>query len=128
MDDIRVPLWNKLLTYVGVSPTIVARVDFGQAAASPELRRLAWEATEEAAAVARAEGVNLAPGAGDRVLTVPGQFQSEKPALAAILAAGSRGGPASGTGRPHRRDCAQGHPSRHSDSRDPRLLYDAQAV
>src|SRR5262249_56491835 len=36
---------------------------------SRENRRLVWEANEEAAAVARAEGVNLARGAGDRLLT-----------------------------------------------------------
>jgi 2-dehydropantoate 2-reductase len=69
VDDIRVPLWDKLVTYAGGSPMFAARVDFGQAMASPEIRRLVWEGTEEAAAVARAEGANLAPGAGDRLLT-----------------------------------------------------------
>jgi 2-dehydropantoate 2-reductase len=70
VDDIRLPLWNKLLSYAGISPTIVARVDFGQAAASPEIRRMVWEATEEAAAVARAEGINITPQAGDRILAL----------------------------------------------------------
>jgi 2-dehydropantoate 2-reductase len=69
VDDMRVPLWDKLVTYAGGSPMFAARVDFGQAMASPEIRRLVWEATEEAAAVARAEGANLAPEAGDRLLT-----------------------------------------------------------
>jgi 2-dehydropantoate 2-reductase len=69
VDDIRIPLWSKLVTYAGGSPMFAARVGFGQAMASPEIRRLVWEATEEAAAVARAEGANLAPEAGDRLLT-----------------------------------------------------------
>jgi 2-dehydropantoate 2-reductase len=79
VNDIHVPLWNKLVGYAGVSPTIVARIDFGQAAASSEMRRLVWEATEEAAAVARAEGVNLAPEAGDRWLTLLDSYSQQNP-------------------------------------------------
>ena len=68
VDDIRVPLWDKLVAYAGGSPMFAARVDLGQAMASPEIRRLVWEATEEAATVARAEGVNIGSGLGDRLL------------------------------------------------------------
>jgi 2-dehydropantoate 2-reductase len=69
VDDIRVPLWTKLVSYAGGSPMFAARVDFGQAAASPEIMRLVWEATEEAATVAKAEGVNIGSGHGDRLVT-----------------------------------------------------------
>jgi 2-dehydropantoate 2-reductase len=79
VDDIRVPLWDKLVTYAGGSPMFAARVDLGQAMASPEIRRLVWEATEEAAAVARAEGVNLVPGAGDRFLTYVDSSSQKNP-------------------------------------------------
>jgi 2-dehydropantoate 2-reductase len=68
VDDIRVPLWTKLVAYAGGSPLLAARVDFGQAAASPEIRRLLWEANEEAATVARAEGVAIGSGLGDKFL------------------------------------------------------------
>lgn len=94
VDDIRVPLWDKLVTYAGGSPMFATRVDLGQAMASPEIRRLVWEATEEAAAVAKAEGVNLAPGAGDRFLTfVDGASQKNprwRPSLLQDLDAGRR--------------------------------------
>jgi 2-dehydropantoate 2-reductase len=94
VDDIRVPLWNKLLAYAGASPTLAARVDFGQATASPELRRLVWEAAEEAAAVARAEGVPIAPGAGDWLLTVLDSYSQKnprwRPSLLQDLDAGQR--------------------------------------
>ena len=79
VDDIRVPLWNKLIGYAGISPTLVARADFGQAVASPEIRRLVWEAGEEAAAVARADGVHIAPGMGDRLLTVLDNYSQKNP-------------------------------------------------
>jgi 2-dehydropantoate 2-reductase len=68
VDDIRVPLWTKLVAYAGGSPLLAARVDFGQAAASPEIRRLLWEANEEAATMARAEGVAIGSGLGDKFL------------------------------------------------------------
>jgi 2-dehydropantoate 2-reductase len=94
VDDIRIPLWNKLVGYVGLSPTIVARIDFGQAAASPEIKRLVWEATEEAAAVARVEGVNLAPEAGNRLLTFLDSYSQKnprwRPSLLQDLEAGRR--------------------------------------
>jgi 2-dehydropantoate 2-reductase len=94
VDDIHVPLWDKLVTYAGGSPMFAARVDLGQAMASPEIRRLVWEATEEAAAVARAEGVNLAPRAGDRFLTyVDGSSQKNprwRPSLLQDLDTGRR--------------------------------------
>jgi 2-dehydropantoate 2-reductase len=79
VDDIRVPLWNKLVRYASSSPMFVARVDFGQAAASPEIRQLVWEASEEAAAVARAEGVPLAPGTGDRMLAFLDTYSQKNP-------------------------------------------------
>jgi 2-dehydropantoate 2-reductase len=79
VDDIRVPLWDKLVTYAGGSPVLTARVDLGQAAASPEILRLVWEATEEAAAVANAEGVPLAPGAGERALTLIKSYSQKNP-------------------------------------------------
>lgn len=79
VDDIRVPLWNKLVVYAGLSPSLVARVDFGQAGASSEIRRLVWEASEEAAAVARAEGVNLGPEAGDKTLTILDSYSQKNP-------------------------------------------------
>ena len=79
VDDIRVPLWNKLVNFAGCSPAFAARVDFGQAAASPEIRQLLWEANEEAAAVARAEGVNLALGVGDRMLALLDSYSQRNP-------------------------------------------------
>jgi 2-dehydropantoate 2-reductase len=79
VDDIRIPLWNKLLFAAGMSPTFVARLDNGEAAAAPEIRRLVWEASEETAAVARAEGVTLAPGAGDRVLRLLDSYSQKNP-------------------------------------------------
>ena len=85
VDDIRVPLWDKLVTYAGGSPMFATRVDLGQAMASPEIRRLVWEATEEAAAVAKAEGVNLAPGAGDRFLTFVDGASQKNPRWRASL-------------------------------------------
>jgi 2-dehydropantoate 2-reductase len=79
VDDIHVPLWNKLVLYAGISPWLTARVDLGQAAASPEIRRLVWEASEETAAVARVEGVNLDLGAGDRILTILDSYSQKNP-------------------------------------------------
>jgi 2-dehydropantoate 2-reductase len=79
VDDIRIPLWNKAVNFAGGSPMFVARVDFGQAAASPEIRQLVWEANEEAAAVARAEGVPLAPGTGDRMLASLDSYSQKNP-------------------------------------------------
>ena len=79
VDDIRVPLWNKLVNYAGGSPMFAARVDFGQAMASPEIRQLVWEANEEAAAVARAEGVNMEPGIGDRMLALLDDYSQKAP-------------------------------------------------
>jgi 2-dehydropantoate 2-reductase len=79
VDDIRGPLWQKLVNYASGSPMFVARVDFGQAAASPEIRQLVWEANEEAAAVARAEGVPLAPGTGDRMLASLDSYSQKNP-------------------------------------------------
>ena len=70
VDDIRVPLWDKVVTYAGCSPMVAARADVGLAMASPEIRRLVREAVEEAAAVARAEGISLAPEAGDSLLAL----------------------------------------------------------
>jgi hypothetical protein len=51
----------------------------GQATASPEIKRLVWEASEEAAAVARAECVNLEPGVGDSTLTLLDSFSQKNP-------------------------------------------------
>jgi 2-dehydropantoate 2-reductase len=79
VDDIRVPLWTKLVGYASMSPTFTARVDFGQAMASPEIRRLVWEASEEAAAVAGAEGVHLEPGVGDRNLALVDSYSQKNP-------------------------------------------------
>ena len=78
-DDIRIPLWDKLVTYAGVSPLLVARVDLGQAATSLEIRQLLWEAAEEAAAVARAERAHLAPEAGDRLLATLDSYSQKNP-------------------------------------------------
>jgi 2-dehydropantoate 2-reductase len=79
VDDISVPLWNKLVAYAGISPLLAARVDIGQAAAAPDMRRLVWEASEEAAAVAEAEGVRLDAGAGNRALTVLDRYHQHNP-------------------------------------------------
>jgi 2-dehydropantoate 2-reductase len=79
VDDISVPLWNKLVAYAGISPLLAARVDIGQAAAAPDMRRLVWEASEEAAAAAGAEGVRLDVGAGNRALTVLDRYHQQNP-------------------------------------------------
>jgi 2-dehydropantoate 2-reductase len=79
VDDIRIPLWDKVVNYAGGSPMFAARVDFGQAMASPEIKRLVWEANEEAAAVARAEGVNLGLGVGDRILALLESYSQKNP-------------------------------------------------
>ena len=67
-DDIRVPLWQKLVQYAALSTGLAARADLGQTATSPELRKLVREGAEEAAKVAAAEGIPIEPGAGESVL------------------------------------------------------------
>ena len=89
-------------------------------------RRGAWEAAEEASGGQSGGRQNVVPGAGDRVLAYL-TVQSEKLAPRPPCCRTSRRAGA-GTGKRHRRDSAQRYPSRHSDARDPRLLYDAQAV
>ena len=79
VDDIRIPLWEKVVNFAGGSPMMAARVDFGQANASREIRQLVWEANEEAAAVARAEGIDLEPGVGDRMLAVLESYSQTNP-------------------------------------------------
>jgi 2-dehydropantoate 2-reductase len=79
VDNIGVPLWNKLVAYAGISPLLAARIDTGQAAAAPDIRRLVWEASEEAATVAEAEGIKLDAGAGNRALTVLDSYSQKNP-------------------------------------------------
>lgn len=68
-DDIHVAMWNKFIfiaSYGGVGA--LARANAGEIQASPETRQLIVEAAHEVEAVARAEGVNLAPDASDRAI------------------------------------------------------------
>ena len=59
-SDIRQSIWKKLLANVAVSPTsAIADMTIKQVFAVPELKETAFEALDEAAMVARAEGVEL---------------------------------------------------------------------
>lgn len=58
--DIRQAIWKKLLANIAISPTsAIANMTIKQVFAVPELRETAFEALDEAAEVARAEGVDL---------------------------------------------------------------------
>ena len=59
-SDIRQAIWKKLLANIAISPTsAIANLTIKQVFALPELKETAFEALDEAAAVARAEGVAL---------------------------------------------------------------------
>ena len=59
-SDIRQAIWKKLLANIAISPTsAIANMTIKQVFAVPELKETAFEALDEAAAVARAEGVDL---------------------------------------------------------------------
>jgi class 3 adenylate cyclase len=62
-----------------VGATAVRRRLQATAAAAPDMRRLVWKASEEAAAVAGAEGVRLDAGAGHRALTVLDRYHQHNP-------------------------------------------------
>jgi len=58
--DIRQAIWKKFLANIAVSPTsAVANLTIKEVFAVPELKETAFEALDEAAVVARAEGVEL---------------------------------------------------------------------
>ena len=59
-SNIRQAIWKKLLANIAVSPTsAIANMTIKQVFAVPELKETAFEALDEAAVVARAEGVDL---------------------------------------------------------------------
>ena len=59
-SDIRQAIWKKLLANIAVSPTsAIANMTIKQVFAVPELKETAFEALDEAAVIARAEGVDL---------------------------------------------------------------------
>ncbi len=59
-DDIRLPIWKKLLISAGINPlTALARVTNGQVAENPSLRRAARLLLNEAVAVAAGQGIEL---------------------------------------------------------------------
>ena len=59
-DDIRLPIWNKLLVSAGINPlTALARVTNGQVAENPSLRRAARLLLNEAVSVAASQGIEL---------------------------------------------------------------------
>ena len=59
-SDIRQAIWKKLLANIAISPTsAIANMTIKQVFAVPELKETAFEALDEAAMVARAEGVDL---------------------------------------------------------------------
>ena len=59
-DDVRLPIWNKLLISAGINPlTALARVTNGQVADNPALRQAARILLEEAVAVAAGQGIEL---------------------------------------------------------------------
>ena len=59
-SNIRQAIWKKLLANIAISPTsAIANMTIKQVFAIPELKETAFEALDEAAVVARAEGVDL---------------------------------------------------------------------
>ena len=75
--NIRQAIWKKFLANIAVSPTsAVANLTIKEVFAVPELKETAFEALDEAAVVARAEGVELDSGGdarGDRPDCRPGR-------------------------------------------------------
>ncbi len=90
--DVRVDLWQKFVFLTALSATTAgARVDLGTVRGTPELWALFGRLADEAAAVARAQGVALGEDAADRARGVAGEMPDEvRASLAHDLAAGKR--------------------------------------
>lgn len=90
--DVRIDLWQKFVFLTAVSATTAgARVDLGTVRATPELWALFARLADEAAAVARAQGVALSEDAGERAVAAAEQMPAEvRASLAHDLASGKR--------------------------------------
>lgn len=90
--DVRIDLWQKFVFLTAVSATTAgARVDLGTVRATPELWALFARLADEAAAVARAQGVTLSEDAGERAVAAAEQMPAEvRASLAHDLASGKR--------------------------------------
>ena len=58
-DDIKMPIWRKTAAYAACGPIIASRIDFGTAGAFSGFREQFLAGSNEAKAVAQAEGINM---------------------------------------------------------------------
>jgi 2-dehydropantoate 2-reductase len=92
VDDGRVPIWEKFIFLVALAGfTGASRLPIGPLWADPEIRAQFLDACREVERLARAEGVQVAPGVIDRIATyvdgIPGTMRSS---LLIDLAQGKR--------------------------------------